>query len=146
MKTKIYEFDPIIYPRKLWITYEATSDELNEMFPSGDYEGNRFKDEEGYYGITYRTADKNNLGGVLIRFKDNKEAMSPWNMIHEAIHAAGAICKYVGIEPDFENDEAFTYLATWVVKCCCEVKDNHVENDLDIINDMLVKDKRTERL
>ena len=30
---------------KIWITYDATSDELNKKFPSGDYNGNRFVDE-----------------------------------------------------------------------------------------------------
>lgn len=118
----IHEFDLVIYPRKLWITYDATPEELNEKFPSGDYFGNRFKDEEGYYGITYRTADKDNKGGVLIRFDGKEDSMSPSSMIHEAIHAAGHICKYVGIVADFDNDEAFAYLAGFIVKCCEEVK------------------------
>ena len=123
----IYEFDPVIYPRKIWITYDATPDELNKKFPSGDINGNRFKDEEGYHGITARTADKNNKGGVLIRFANNKESMASWNITHEAIHAAGYICSYVGIDADFDNDEAFAYLATWIAKCCEKVKSNMEE-------------------
>lgn len=118
----IHEFDPVIYPRKIWITYDATPDELNDYFPTGDYLDNKFKEENGYEGITYRTADRNNKGGVLIRFADNNEAMESWNMLHEAIHAAGIICQYVGIQADFDNDEAFTYLATWIMKCCERVK------------------------
>lgn len=118
----IHEFNPVIYPRLLWITYDATPEELNDMFPTGDINGNRFKNEEGYYGITYRTAKKDNKGGVLIRFADNKEAMTSWNMLHEANHAAAFICNYVGINADWENDEAFVYLATWIMKCCEEVK------------------------
>ena len=114
----IHTFDPVIYPRKLWVTYDATPEELNEMFPTGDINGEPFKKEEGYYGITYRTMDKNDKGGVLIRFADNKEAMSSWNITHEAIHAAGYICDYVGIGADWDNDEAFAYLTTWIVKCC----------------------------
>lgn len=119
----IHEFDPIIYPRKLWVTYDATPEELNEKFPSGDYHGNKFIKEDGYYGITYRTADKDNKGGVLIRFFDNKEAMEPWNIVHEAIHAAGRIFQYIGMEADYNNDEAFAYLVAWIVKCCYKVKD-----------------------
>lgn len=114
----IYTFNPVIYPRKVWMTYDATSEELNEMFPTGDVNGNRFKDEDGYYGITCRTADKENIGGVLIRFANNREAMAPWHIAHEAIHAAGYICDYVGIQADWENDEAFTYLVAWIIKCC----------------------------
>lgn len=99
-------------------TFGATTDELNEMFPTGDYYGNKFKDEQDSYGITYMTADKDNNGGVLIRFADMEESLKPHHIIHEAIHAAGRICEYVGIDADWNNDEAFCYLATWVVKCC----------------------------
>ena len=28
----IHEFDPVIYPRKLWVTYDATTEELNAKF------------------------------------------------------------------------------------------------------------------
>ena len=118
----IYEFDPVIYPRKIWVTYNATASELNEQFPTGDINGDKFEDIDNCYAITYRTANKDNKGGILIRFADNKEAMKSWNILHESIHAAGIICKYVGIEADWDNDEAFTYLATWIAKCCEEVK------------------------
>lgn len=120
----IHEFDPVIYPRKVWITYDATPEELNEIFPSGDTNGNKFKDEVGYYGITDRVCrGADNKGGVLIRFANKKEAMTSWNIAHEAIHAAGFICHYVGIVADFANDEAFTYLASWIVKCCEKAKE-----------------------
>lgn len=42
----IYTFNPVIYPRKVWMTYDATSEELNEMFPTGDANENRFNDED----------------------------------------------------------------------------------------------------
>lgn len=113
----IHTFDPIIYPRKVWITYDATVDELNTMFPSG----NAFKEENVYYGITYARIDKDNNCGVLIRFPNNKDAVQSWHIIHEAIHAAGYICDYIGIKADFKNDEAFTYLATWIAECCEKV-------------------------
>lgn len=122
----IFEFDPVIYPRKLWITCDATPEELNEKFPSGNINGDKFKQEEGYYGITDRVLQEipKTKGGVLIRFADKNEAMSSWNIAHEAIHAAGFMCQYVGIEADWSNDEAFAYLVTWIVKCCEEVKIN----------------------
>lgn len=119
----IHEFDPLIYPRKLWVTYDATTEELNKKFPSGDYYGNKFVDENSYYGVTYRTSDRNNKGGVLIRFCDKEKAMEPWNMVHEAIHAAGHIFSYIGVNADYDNDEPFAYLVAWIVKCCCKVKE-----------------------
>lgn len=123
----IHEFDPLIYPRKLWVTYDATPEELNKMFPLGDTIGNKFKKEEGFYGITDNVANSDNKGGVLVRF-ENEDAMTSWNIAHEAIHAAGFICKYVGIVADWSNDEAFTYLATWIVKCCEQVKSEVIKH------------------
>lgn len=114
----IHEFDPVIYPRKLWITYDATPEELNNFFS-----GTKFKEEDGYYGITYTVQkSSNNKGGVLIRFANSKEALEPWNVSHEAVHAAAIICQYVGIIADWDNDEAFAYLVTWVTKCCYDGK------------------------
>lgn len=119
----IHEFDPVIYPRKLWITYDATPEELNNFFPGGYNNGTKFKEEDGYYGITYAVQKgSDNKGGVLIRFADSKEALEPWNVSHEAVHAAAIICQYVGIIADWDNDEAFAYLVTWVTKCCYKGK------------------------
>jgi len=77
----IHEFDPVIYPRKVWITYDANPDELNEVFPAGDTNDNKFKQEEWYYGITDMVCrGTDNKGGVLIRF-ESKEAM-PHGLLH----------------------------------------------------------------
>ena len=117
----IHEYDPIIYPRKVWITYDATLEELNQEFPNGYIGGDKFVEEKSSFGSTYKTGDKENNGGVLIRF-EGKEAMTSWNMAHEAVHAAACICDYIGIAADWDNDEAYAYLVSFIVKCCEETK------------------------
>ena len=121
----IYKFDPLIYPRKIWITYDATAKELNEMFPNGDGTGRIFTDNdlESSYGVTYSvgTVEPECQGGYLLRF-ESKDVMTSWNLVHESIHAASGIFRYIGASVDADNDESFTYLVSWIVKCCEQVK------------------------
>lgn len=117
----IHEFDLVLYPRKLWITYDATPKELNRKFPYGDDCGNPFEEESQNYASTYVTADRNKYKGALIVF-ENKEAMNCKTIAHESVHAAGYICYTVGIQADFKNDEAFAYLTGYIAECCEKIK------------------------
>ena len=122
----IHEFDPVIYPRRIWITYDATAKELNEKFPEGDCSGKVFLDDDlkDSYGAEYSVGvvEPERKGGFLLRFP-NKETMTPCNITHECIHAATGIFKYIGASVDTDNDEPFTYLVSWIVKCCETVKE-----------------------
>lgn len=122
----IHEFNSVIYPRKIWITYDATAKELNEMFPEGDGSGKVFTDDDlkDSYGAEYSVGvvKPERQGGYLLRFP-NKETMTPWNIVHESIHAANGIFSYIGAEVDVNNDEPFVYLVSWIVKCCERTKE-----------------------
>lgn len=116
----IFQFDPQIYPRKLWVSVGASTEELQEKFGKDD-----IKDlDESYYAETKAVQQKEPLlGGVLIRFQDLK-AMTTENIAHEAAHAAIEIFDYCDCRIDVDNQEPFTYLAGWVARCCDEVKNN----------------------
>lgn len=116
----IFEFDPQIYPRKLWVSVGASTEELQEKFGKDD-----IKDfNESYYAETYSVQQKEPLlGGTLIRFKD-LAAMTTGNIAHEATHAALVIYDYIGGRIDYSNQEPFAYLVGWLAKCCDEVKNN----------------------
>lgn len=116
----IFEFNPQIYPRRLWVSVSASTEELQERF-GNDY----IKDfDDSYYAETCAVQQKEPLlGGVLIRFQDLK-AMSLENIAHEAAHAAIEIFNYCDCRIDVENQEPFAYLVGWVAKCCDEVKNN----------------------
>ena len=123
----IHEFDPLIYPRKVWVTYDATAKELNEMFPDGDGSGSMFTDDMSIcYGMTCKVYDTtNDKGGVLIRFS-NKDSMTSWNMAHECVHAATGIFSYISAEISTSNDEPFAYLVTWLMRCCEATKEKYL--------------------
>ena len=115
----IYQFDPQIYPRKLWVSVGASTEELQERFGKEDIKEDL---DDSYYAETYSVQQKEPLlGGVLIRFQDLK-AMSPENMTHEATHAALEIFDYCDCRIDVENQEPFAYLVGWIVRCIDEVR------------------------
>ena len=115
----IYQFDPQIYPRKLWVSVGASTEELQERFGKEDIKEDL---DDSYYAETYSVQQKEPLlGGVLIRFQ-NLKAMTPENMAHEATHAALEIFDYCDCRIDVENQEPFAYLVGWIVKCIEEVR------------------------
>ena len=114
----IYQFDPQVYPRRLWVSVEATTEELQQKFRKDD-----IKDmDDSYYAQTICVQQKEPLlGGVLVRFQDLK-AMSLGNIAHEATHAALEIFDYCDCRIDVANQEPFAYLVGWIVRCIDEVR------------------------
>lgn len=120
----IKEYDFYIYPRKLWITYNATSEELNEYFPSGDTDGNKFEElDETVSALVELVGDKNEKAGYLIRF-ENKDFMSPEIIAHEASHVALYLYNYIGANASLDQ-EPFAYLMQYIVKCCYDFKESN---------------------
>ena len=115
----IFDFDPQIYPRRLWVSVGASIEELQERFGKEDVKEDL---DDSYYAETYAVQQKEPLlGGVLIRFQDLK-SMSPGNIAHEATHAAIEIFDYCDCRIDVKNQEPFAYLVGWVVRCIEEVR------------------------
>ena len=119
-KTRVHEFSPEIYPRKLWIAVGTS----------------QFKDRFSGVSEWHDTADaivdcvhddERNLGGVLIRF-ESTDAITFANVTHESNHAAMEIFDYIGAAVDIKNQEPFCYLAGWIAKCCEEVKECEQED------------------
>lgn len=114
----IHQFDPQIYPRRLWVSVGSSTEELRQKFGKEDINDL----DDSYYAETRAVQQKEPLlGGVLARFQDLK-AMTPENIVHEATHAALEIFGYCNCRIDIENQEPFVYLVGWVVKCIEEVR------------------------
>ena len=113
---KIFEYNPVIYPRKLWVSVGASTKELNEVFEEvGDMEDSTIAT---VYSVC-RTENK--MGGMLIRF-NNRMDMTPSVIAHESVHAAMGIYGYVGAEVDLDNQEPFAYLVGWIADCIWQSK------------------------
>jgi len=121
-KTIIHEFDPVIYPVKLWVCITTNFEPLKERFY--DSEGKTELDledlKDAAAAITCRVVSKeHNDVGILIVFTLHKYTDTE-RITHEAAHAVDFVWEY--IKEDTPSPEANAYLSGWIAKCCWEVK------------------------
>ena len=123
-KQKIYEFDPQIYPRKVWVTvgvpFEELKDEFEDLKPM----------EEGSDAQVdhLRKLKPEVRGRLLVRFENLDTLKKFGNRTHESVHVATEIFDYIGAFHDPKNQELFAYLCGWIAKCMDEVKQIELSN------------------
>lgn len=117
-KMKVHQFDPVIYPRKIWIVKgKNIGEEIKSNFihKSGgelitcDMEGCY----AGVYGIVrYKETDK--LGVLIWLFSE----VDVESYAHEAVHVVNKIFSDLDIDYAQEHDEHFAYfvgkVADWM--------------------------------
>ena len=123
-KVKIYQFDPEIYPFKLWIVItqnEAVGERFIYIKTKQEINTDVIKLNEA---LTYHVEEKETgYKGCLIVFSE-KKYMSVKTITHEATHAARMFWNQIGESPT--GEEADAYLVGWIAKCIDEVK--HFKN------------------
>lgn len=110
----IKEFDPVIYPRKVWVT-TGNLDEIISKFKYEDGESLSVA-KTGYYGVCcdgVKHIEQDSLG-VLLYFR---KLENPAHAMHEAIHAANAIFHDLGIVFSYGEDEHYAYFVEWICRC-----------------------------
>lgn len=121
-KPIIHEFDPVIYPVKLWIVEKPTQDFIDENFE----ETNGSKLNLGVHNAAVMCCynqivvnKTSRLYGVVI---------SVWNkprvgdIAHESTHAARFIWDW--LEEGNTGVEADAYLVGWIAKCIGSVREH----------------------
>jgi hypothetical protein len=116
---KIHEFDPVIYPCKLWVTKELTDelDDIFEMFPE-DGETNIPIELAGAMTFSVKNRETNDLG-FLVAFKSAKR-MTVNIIAHEARHVGDMLFERIGEDP--QHSEPAAYFTGWVAECIDKVK------------------------
>ena len=117
----LYEFDPQIYPRKLWVA--VTKGTFSDVFDTELKELGEY-DNADVNNVQHKEKD---LGGLLIRFRSADEITAE-NTTHESTHVAIEIFDYIEARIDAHNQEPFAYLCGWVAGCIEEVKQKLTEN------------------
>ena len=106
-----FEYDPVIYPRKLWV---HIGDDFKELAPKAFC--NIVVDEnKDYYGVEYgevirKSDDKY---GILVSFPKRKD-MTMDICVHEASHVCDDLEKATGLE---HGGESSAYLIGWIASC-----------------------------
>lgn len=118
MKKGYYEYDPVIYPRKLWVMPQATEAEIRMCFTEHDGEEIEWDDKE-CFATTFPEvcAKADGKYGVLVAFK-GKASMTMGNICHEASHVLDDFIDVLPLarEPRGHN-EHLSYLLQWIGDC-----------------------------
>jgi hypothetical protein len=112
MKKKgYYEYDPVIYPRKLWVHIGTDFKELAQKV----FDGVEIDEEKEYRGAVYHeiTRKSDDKYGILVTFPNTNE-MTMSVCAHEASHVCDDIEEAIGMD---HGGEASAYLLGWIAGC-----------------------------
>lgn len=124
-KLKIHQFNPTIYPRKLWVIKGGSVENIQEVFlePNGDEIILNFEEYNYPAATTLKVRQKEtNLLGVLVWLISDK--IDVGIVAHESVHVASCIFDDMGMTMGFEcgNDEHFAYLVGFAADCINQVR------------------------
>lgn len=129
---KIREFNPTVYPCRIWVAINPTFDEVSEKFyqidsniEKGDFEHEYFDPCHTTIARTYPVSIKGEgWMGLLIGIYKPKQ-YNVGTITHESAHCADWLCERFGITTgSFENGEAYAYLVGWIADCIDKVLKN----------------------
>ena len=124
-KGKIYEFDPQIYPRLLWIV-KGSEEFVKENFRKKG--GDEFTEEDVDFSYANAWVCKcerksDDRLGIVIWIEKNITAKE---LVHESYHALTAYVSDINTNlPEYDDDsyeEYAAYLIEWIFDCCWKVK------------------------
>lgn len=109
-----WQYDPVIYPRKLWVAIGQSMDDLKNTFTPID--GSEWiLPNKDFDGVTFSEMARrdNNKYGELVLFNTKKD-MTMNICAHEASHVCDAIEEAIGMG---HGDEPSAYLLGWIASC-----------------------------
>lgn len=128
MKSKIYQFDPVIYPFPLLVMRDIDGDELAKTFWVVNEREECIEAQDDFKPdgcVTARIlclSDKNTnkLYYAVLIFRPR--AIRYGIVTHESIHVANAYLQYLGVTPARAYaDEEYAYFGGWVSNCIWSV-------------------------
>lgn len=117
----IHQFNPEIYPLRLWITITDDKQALVDKFVDSNDDELNIDILDGGRGTVFSVLHREDrLRGILMVFK-KKKYMTTEIITHEATHATRFIWNIIR-EHEYKGVEAEAYLASWVARCCDNVR------------------------
>jgi hypothetical protein len=124
-KVQFHEFNPTIYPRKLWVVKGKNClPNIQEMFSEVDGDEICFSNDLclGFKAIVLSVQRKSDgKCGVLVWLREEYNLS---DIAHESCHVAMEIAKEVGIVADYDNQEPIAYLVGFAFDCIKQVYTN----------------------
>ena len=125
MKSVIYEFDPVIYPTRLWVCKKPDTKDVAELFEpfNNDGEmvdsfGNVLEYDAGRYATTVIVGNKkSHWRGCLVSIINPKDC-GAGVCAHEALHYIAYLSEQFYIPlGGFDKSEPLAYLEQWATNC-----------------------------
>lgn len=106
-----FEYDPVIYPRKLWVHIGEDFKELTSKAFCNIEVG----DIKEYYGVEYGEVSRKSDGmyGMVVSFHKRKDITRKL-CAHEASHVCDDLEEAIGMK---HGGEASAYLLGWIADC-----------------------------
>ena len=129
MKSVIYEFDPVIYPTKLWVCKKPSVEDVGELFypfnndgEMVDSFGDVFEYDNGKYANTLIVENKKSrMRGCLVSIFLPGEC-GAGVCSHEALHYVAYLSEQFDIPlGGFDTSEPLAYLEQWATNCIYSV-------------------------
>ena len=121
-QAKLYQFDPMIYPRFLWVVTGGDYSDIKKWFLTYDGEEIEESDDSNLGGMTISVTFRHTRSlGILIWFPDIRLAKANW-ITHESTHGTLELFEQLGLKVDYWNQEPVAYLAGWFAECIEFVK------------------------
>lgn len=119
-KKIIDKYDPIIYPRLLYVCKNCTLKDLRDRFTTRrdteiSDEWDPSSETFTLYAIDKKT--KNLVILVCMGYKRNSIADCVSDICHEAEHVKQSIFEDIGLPTTVDSQEADAYLVGWAAKC-----------------------------
>lgn len=127
MSELIHEFDPLLYPTRVWAGVNVPSEDIAQKFYSLLTDGSvaDFEDTASSSSVAtcYPVVDKESKRkGIFCNIHRPKDT-GVGVMSHEAEHIVCWICEQFGINSiSFDDSEPRAYLIQWAANCLNEVK------------------------
>ena len=126
-KNQIHQFDPVIYPRKLWVLKGGDSEMIKEHFTNTDGSEMNIQEQigDGAAGMEFQVKSKDNGHlDILVGIEGSVEIGA---IAHEAGHVAIDFLHEMEVMLDPLNQEPITYMIGWVADCIWQVKTGNFE-------------------
>ena len=123
---KIHEFDPLLYPTRIWVgvnvPIEQISQKFYELLSDGSIDDFKASNNDCAIATCHPVVEKDsNWKGIFCHIKRPKLA-SVGVTAHEAEHIVCWICEQFGIQSvTFDDSEPRAYLMQWVANCIYDV-------------------------
>lgn len=129
---QFHEFDPVLFPVKLWVVITDNEDVVNERFFAFPDDKKIDVDFEhvNACSIMVRNKETKKIGSLIVFSK--REDITTKIIAHESTHSARDIWFHLGEE--HTGFEADAYLVGWIAECCETVKNLKNDSDKEVVD------------